>query len=126
MSPLRGSDLSPAMARRLGVTAAKPHKFNAKRTTVDGIKFDSQREAERAGELAYMLKARAIELLEIHPGYEIRVNGVLIGVYEADFRYRDVLTCKTVVEDAKGVRTPLYKLKKKLVEAIYGIQIQEV
>jgi hypothetical protein len=114
------------MAKRLGVTASKPHKYRAKRITVDGVKFDSQREAERAGELLYRVKAGEIVDLRIHHGYEIRVNGVFIGVYEADFVYLVVANGEEVVEDAKGVRTPLYKLKKKLVEAIHGIRIQEV
>lgn len=126
MSPLRAKDLPPEIARRLGLKVSKPHKYGAKPTAIGNVKFDSQREADRAGELIYMLKAKQIEQLEIHPSYEIRVNGKFIGLYEADFRYRDVLTGATVVEDAKGVRTPVYRLKKKLVEAIHGIAIQEV
>jgi hypothetical protein len=129
MSALRASQLPPSMRRRLGVKAE--HKYHAVRRKDDdgpfaGVRFDSQREATRAGELLYQVKAGAIRDLQIHPSFPIRVNDVLIGVYEADFRYVDAITGKAVIEDAKGVRTPLYKLKKKLVEAIYGIEIQEV
>jgi len=125
MSPLHAKDV-PSLAHRLGVKIAKPHKYHARRTTVDGVKFDSEREAEYIGGLILQQRAGIIRLLEIHPSYPITVNGVLIGVYEADARYVLVETGATVVVDVKGVRTPLYRLKKKLVEAIYDIRIQEV
>lgn len=127
MSPLRASDV-PALAKRLGITVSKGNKFHARRRTMDGIKFDSEREAEYIGLLILQQRAGVISHLEIHPSYEIKVNGILIGVYEADARYRDVATGASITIDVKSAptRTALYKLKKKLVEAIHGIQIQEV
>ena len=46
--------------------------------------------------------------------------------YYADFRYLDAETGRTVVEDVKGVATPVYKIKKKIIEASYRIEIVEI
>jgi len=105
---------------------ATMNKYNAIRTTVDGVDFDSKREAGRYRELKLAVMSGAIADLELHPKFPLEVNGKLICTYEADFRYHDNERGEDVVEDAKGVRTPVYKLKKKLVLAIYGIEIMEV
>jgi len=101
------------------------NKYGAIKTTVDGITFDSKHEAQRYTELVLLLKEHEITNLCLQPIYEIRVNGKHVCNYIADFRYtaRDG---KEIVEDAKGVKTPVYRLKKKLVKAIYGIDIVEV
>ena len=51
---------------------------------------------------------------------------IMVCVYVADFRYREGLEGILTIEDVKGVRTPVYKLKKKLVEVIYGFRITEI
>lgn len=104
------------------------HKFNAKRTVVDGITFDSKAEANRYGQLRMLQKAGEIEALELQPKFPLIVNGVKVGTYIADFRYRRVKGVShslTVIEDTKGVRTPVYNLKKKIVRAQYDIEITE-
>lgn len=109
--------------------AGKPHKFNAVRTEVDGISFDSKAEAHYYAQLRMLEKAGEIEGLELQPKFPIVVNGVKVCTYIADFRYRVVKgksASLTVVADKKGVRTPVYNLKKKLVKAIYDIDITEV
>ena len=55
-------------------------------------------------------------------------DGALVSTakYIADFRYVDVPSGETVVEDVKGVRTQIYKLKKRWVEAQYAIKIVEI
>ncbi|MGD9714830.1 MAG: DUF1064 domain-containing protein [Thermomicrobiales bacterium] len=103
----------------------KPSKYKAVRTTLDGITFASKREAERYATLKLLEKAGDITKLELQPRYPLVVNDQLVGNYVADFRYRDEQG-NTVVEDAKGVKTPVYKLKKKLMKAIYGIEVREV
>lgn len=107
---------------------AKRSKYHAVKVTVDNIVFDSKAEAARYHELKLMEKAGLIEALELQPAYVLTVrNGerdVSVGLYRADFRYwqgGDV-----VVEDVKGMKTPVYQLKKKMVEAIYGIKIHEI
>lgn len=110
-------------------------KYHARRTEIDGITFDSAAEARRYGELKLMQAAGEIAGLELQPSFRIDVNGQHICTYKADFRYLDgavLMTdgangyTKTVYEDVKGMRTPVYRLKKKLVEALYGIEIIEV
>lgn len=94
--------------------------------TVDGFTFASLREATRYSELRLLAKAGKIEDFEwnpIHLRYRIVVSNVHICDYLPDFRYRE--NGKLVLEDAKGVRTPVYKLKKKLMLAVHGIQIRE-
>ena len=94
--------------------------------TLDGIVFDSKKEMNRYCELKILQKARVISELELQPRFDLVVNGRKCGFYKADFRYFMLDKKKYVVEDVKGVRTPVYRLKKKLVEAIHGIVIAEV
>jgi hypothetical protein len=99
------------------------HKYHAIPTEIDGIRFDSKSEAIRYQELKLLERAGEISNLELQPKYSIDINGKHICNYVADFRYLDrgVL----VVEDVKGMKTPVYRLKKKMVEAAYGIVITE-
>lgn len=127
--PLRASDLPATMAKALGVKVSKPAKYRAEHAWVDGIKFDSRRESRRYGQLLNLVKAKAIENLQVHPKYPIAVNDIAICIYEADFRYFDRQTQSWKVEDVKSEATRTnraYRIKKKLVEAIYGIRIIEV
>lgn len=121
---------------RVGLRVAKTRrtKYGATKTTVDGITFDSKREARRYGELKVLAQAERLHDLELQPKWDLHAfGGTRIGAYRADFSY---CTCvggtqhcdfsQPVIEDAKGFRTPLYRWKKKHVEAEYGIQIREV
>lgn len=100
-------------------------KYHARRTEADGIMFDSKAEARRYSELRLMERAGLVTGLELQPCYPIAVNGKRVALYKADFRYQDS-EGNTITEDVKGVRTPTYRLKKKLVEALYDIAITEV
>ena len=100
---------------------AKPSKYHAQPTVVNGIRFDSKREAERYLELKVLVQGD----VEVHPRFPLYVGDVLIATYEADFRY-ETPDGEVVVEDVKGVKTAVYRLKKKLVEVLYGIKITEV
>ena len=124
-------------------------KYKAVKTTIDGITFDSKKEAKRYTELKLLEKAGHITHLELQPEYQITINGAKICKYKADFRYFTVRQENNeqyynskgewqtptmtgdkegqIVEDVKGYKTPIYRLKKKLVEACYpGTQIKEV
>jgi hypothetical protein len=108
-----------------------PHKYNAVRTWRHGHWFASKAEARRYTELLLLESAGEITDIELQPTYRLMVptpDGALISTatYIADFRYRDIPTEKTVVEDVKGVRTQVYKLKKRWVEAQYAIKIVEI
>jgi len=101
-------------------------KYRAIPTEVDGIRFDSKKEARHYQELKIRKRAHVISQLELQPRFKLHVRGQLICTYIADFAYFDVKSQQTVVEDVKGVLTPVYKLKKKLMRAVHGIEIQEV
>lgn len=98
-------------------------KYNAKKTTVDGIVFDSAWEAKRYSTLKVMEKSGDIQDLELQVPFVLEVNGVKVCTYKADFVYQQ--EGAKVVEDAKGVKTPEYNLKKKLMKAVYDIDIKE-
>ena len=99
-------------------------KYGNTKTEVDGIKFDSKLEARRYTELKYMQMAGEITELELQPEYEFSINAVLVCKYRADFAY--IRANVRVVEDAKGVKTPEYIIKKKLMRAVYNIEIKEI
>lgn len=100
-------------------------KYGNRKTTVDGITFDSQAEAARWCTLRIMERGKLIAGLKRQVPFALDVNGVKIGTYKADFTYTDA-SGRHVVEDVKGVATPVYKLKKKLMAALYGVDIKEV
>lgn len=100
------------------------NKYGNRRTEVDGITFASKREADRYGELKLLEKAGEIRELELQPRFALMVNANKIGTYIGDFAYCEY--GKLVIEDAKGVRTQVYEIKKKLMLALHGIAIREV
>lgn len=101
-------------------------KYNATPTRVDGLRFASKREAKRYNELKLMERGGEIVALEIQPKFPLIVNKQKLGNYFGDFQYRDTATGDLIVEDVKGVRTPVFRLKAKLVRALYGVEIVEV
>lgn len=114
------------------VTGEKPrrHKFHATPTVVDGIRFASKAEAKRYGELKLLEKAGEIVDLKLQPKYPLLVGGHKVGSYVADFEYSRVeergKVMHRVVEDVKGLPTPLYRWKKKHFEIQYNWRITEV
>jgi hypothetical protein len=102
----------------------KVSKYRNQKTEVNGITFDSKKEALRYGQLRLLEKLGLIQDLKLQVKFPLVVSGVKIGSYICDFQYQEGHTIKT--EDVKGMRTPVYNLKKKLVKALYGIDIREV
>ncbi len=94
------------------------HKYNAKKTVVDGITFASMAEAKRYGELKLLEQAGEISELELQPTYLLQEAFCYGGKavrkieYTADFQY--VEASHTVVEDVKGMPTPDFRIKWKL------------
>ncbi len=107
-------------------------KYHSRKVTIDGIRFDSQREASRWQQLKLLQKAGRISELERQVKYVLvpsqrDESGKVIEkqlAYVADFRYKQ--GGRTVVEDSKGYRTAEYRIKRKLMLYIHGIRIQEV
>jgi hypothetical protein len=105
----------------------KYNKYNAKKTEFMGFKFDSKWEAERYGQLSSMVLGGVVKDLERQVKYDIIVNDQKICRYIADFVYilvHENGSEEKIVEDAKGVQTSDFKLKKKLMKAIFDIEIK--
>ena len=102
----------------------KRSKYGAVKTVVDGITFDSKKEANRYCVLKVLQKSKEISQLEVQPRYLLTVNGFKICEYRGDFGYVDSFGVR-IVEDCKGVKTAVYRLKRKLMIACYGIHITE-
>lgn len=102
------------------------NKYHAKPTTIDGIRFASKKEANRYMELKLMERAKAIQDLKTQVKYPIIPKskyGPEIR-YIADFTYYE--NGRLVVEDTKGFRTDVYKLKKRLMAEVHNIIIREL
>lgn len=100
-------------------------KYHAIPTEIDGIKFASRKEALRYRQLSLMERGKAIQDLKMQVAYPL-IKKSKYGreiKYVADFTYYE--NGHLVVEDVKGVRTPVYKLKKRLMAEIYNIEIKE-
>lgn len=107
-------------------------KYGNKKVNLDGMTFDSQKEAHRWCELKYMERAGLITNLvrqmpiTLLPAQRNEKGKVIERPvkYVADFMYEE--DGKQIVEDAKGVRTKEYIIKRKLLLYRYGIRIKEV
>ena len=101
----------------------KPHKYGARATVVDGIKFASRKEADRYAELKLLERAGKVRELRCQVRYPLEVNGVLVTHYVADFVYWDEDARRNVVEDTKGFVMDSFRIKAKLFYALTGIEI---
>lgn len=101
------------------------NKFGAVKTEYNGYVFDSKKEAARAQELDLLIKAKEVVSVVYQPKFDCVVNGKKICTYKADFKvmYKDG---HEEIEDVKGFKTPVYKLKKKLVGALFNVEIKEI
>lgn len=129
--------------RQLNTAEQNPPKYRSEKVEILGIRFDSKREARRWFELTTLEKAGEIKNLRRQVKFELipaQREPDIIGKrgavkpgkvierevsYYADFVYEDK-DGQTVVEDTKGVRTPEYIIKRKLLLWRYGIRIQEI
>ena len=109
-------------------------KYNNCKVTVDGITFESQKEANRWCELKLLERAGEIYDLQrqvpfvVIPEQRDR-NGKLLErevKYVADFTYKEKGSLRRTVEDVKGMKTEVYRIKKKLMLYRNGIRIKEV
>lgn len=106
-------------------------KYGAKKVTVNGITFDSQKEYRRFRELSLLERVGKITELQMQVKFELipsqRIDGKVVEracQYVADFVYTE--NGKKVVEDTKGFKTKDYIIKRKLMLHKYGIRIKEV
>lgn len=104
-------------------------KYRNKKTEIDGILFDSKKEAARYAELKLLEKAGEIKDLELQPKFELmpkqkgKYRNERNCVYIADFSYFE--NGEKIVEDVKGKKTRDYIIKRKLMLEKYGISVKE-
>lgn len=106
-------------------------KFNNVKTVVDNITFHSRKESVRYSQLKLYEKGGLIKDLRLQVPYELIPKLVINGKteraikYVADFVYIDTVNGKEIVEDCKGMRLDVYKIKYRLMKQIHGIDIKE-
>jgi hypothetical protein len=117
-------------SKAIRIKASGRSKYRAIKTVCgEGHRHDSKKEAKVCDDLTLMAKGGVIHDLEQQPEYELLAydpkhgHGVIVGKYRADFRYKDLDS--TVVLDVKGMRTPMFLFKKKMMKACWGIEVQE-
>lgn len=118
------------MSVRRPVRLGRPalNKYGARRVKVGDQVFASGAEAARYRQLLLLERAGAISGLVLQPSWVFEVNGVRIGRYTADFMYREH-GAGIVVEDVKSTATRRardYPLRKKLLRALFGIEVTEI
>jgi len=103
------------------------NKYNAQKTTIQGITFDSKKEASRYLVLLSREQAGEITDLQCQPRWPLVVNGVKVSRYTADFSYT-TKDGEYIVEDVKSTatKTRAYVMRRKLMLALHGIEIREV
>ena len=123
MGQPRGRAVNRLMNRR--------SKYGAEPTVVHGKRFASKKEANRYVELTLLARAGKIKDLACQPRFGLfsgdwrSSRSHKLAEYVADFSYL-TRAGEFVVEDVKGFRTPVYRLKKKWAEACHGITITEI
>ena len=95
------------------------NKFGAIKTKVDGILFSSKGEAGRYSELKVLEKVGVITNLKLQQKFALNFYGFKICTYIADFTYNEPSNSMLIVEDFKGVQTAVFKLKWKMMKAIF-------
>lgn len=137
-----GKDAQAQVMAKMAVQEVKKRsKYGNRKVVCDGIKFDSEREAARFGELKVLRAMGKIRDLRLQVNFTLvegytTIEGERIKpmVYRADFVYEratepdrnGTVHWLREVEDAKGAKTKDYLLKKKLMQDTYGITIREV
>jgi ribosomal protein S8 len=113
----------------------KPRKYRNNKVVIDGIEFDSRKEAQRWAVLKLMLAAGQISDLQRQVAFELAPAARLLGDskmkpairFIADFTYlRDG---EIVIEDTKSIATknlPVYRIKKHLMKTVHGLDVHEV
>ena len=103
------------------------NKFNAKKTECLGILLDSKWEAERYGQLVMLQRANHIRDLKTQVRFDIVINEQKVCTYVADFTYYEINqdgSEEFIVEDAKGLETAVFRLKKKLMKIVNDLEIK--
>lgn len=99
-------------------------KYKSIKTTIDGITFHSKRESVYYSDYKLLEQSGEITHLELQPKYPIVINGKKICTAIFDFRFREKDGRSRVI-DVKGMDTPVSRLKRRMVEAMYpGVTVE--
>lgn len=117
------------MTPTTGLISKRPrgNKFGAIKTTLDGHKFDSKREAAVYADLKLRERIGEIEGIKVHPKYQITINGQLIANYTADFDFYERERGCRITVDVKSPATAKrrdFVLVRKLMKAVHGIEVE--
>lgn len=104
----------------------KRSKYRNKKTEFNGVMYASRLEAEYAALLAVRLKAGEIDYLETQKRFDAVINGKKCFAYIADFYFFDKVANRWRIVDVKGFETDVFKLKRKVIEALHGNEIELV
>lgn len=115
----------PAAAYR-ALPKAKKNKYGAKRTTLDGITFASKAESAYYAKLKQRETAGEVANVELQKRYAMTIGGFLICTYVSDFDFYDITEKRQRTVDTKGVITDVFRIKRKLMKAIHGIDVEIV
>ena len=108
------------------------NKYGNRKVVIDGFTFDSEKEGRYYQELGLLVKANEVSSFKIQVPMKIEVNGIRIATYILDFKVEypngdiEYVDVKAKKKDGKFLTTSTFNLKKKLVEAIYGIKLKLV
>jgi hypothetical protein len=103
-------------------------KFGNEKCKIDGITFDSKKEAKYYGLYKLLVATRELKKFDVHVRYPLEVNGVLVCVYVADFVLH-YPNGKITVVDIKGDATvglSVFRIKKQLMKACHGLNIHVI
>lgn len=105
----------------------KPHsKYGNVRCELDGLKFDSKAERDYFAALRMRELAGEVRSIAVHPFWDVSVNGVEICRVEMDFSFYDIREKRTRIIDVKGCDNPLSKIKRRLLRAVHGYDVEVV
>lgn len=125
------SKASMRLKDRIKAKPKSKSKYKNVKFVIDNITFDSKKEGARYEYLKSLAQKGVIKELKLQPSFTIAQSVMLDGIkkrarkYKADFSYIN-LAGEYVVEDVKGMKTDMYKLKRHLVKALHNIEVIEI
>ena len=109
------------------MASPKPSKYRNVKVTVDGITFDSKREAAYYAALKVRERAGEVSAVEMQRPFKmLGPKGELIATYKADFAFWDHTEDRFRVIDVKGFITKEFNLKRKMMKALLGVDVEVV
>ena len=119
------SELNVSEFKEINFQIPKRMKYRNVKTEIDGIKFDSKKEAAYYSKLKLLKASGDVLAFQMQVRYNFKYNGILLCFYKADFVVKWKTSGEKVI-DVKGRKLPMYNLKKKMMKAFHGIDIMEV